>query len=365
MKKILISDISSYKGIVIAKFLKKTYEIDIMTCDSRDFTDRWHTKYSDRHVVLNHKVSDGLAYVDELNDIIKINEIDLYIPCNNKEMDLLLRYSDKIENAFDYWGSYESFETLNKKNKLQAFAKELGMRVPITYSSVENAKVPCVVKPTNESSSKGVVYLFSEEEKIKYLASSPNTENLIIQEYVEGVGAGYSVYAERGEILSGYGHKRLAEFPISGGSSVFRSQLENDEMKDCAARIVKALNWSGFAMFEFKLSANGLAYLIEVNPRIWGSINQGLQNGCNYFSPLLEKKSNDKKNTKSQTLTVLSPLIYISLLKYVMRGNLKPVLSYFKSCFNIRVDVNFWTDFRGYISILLLAKDKYEKNKRN
>ena len=122
--------------------------------------------------------------------------------------------------------------------------------------------------------------------------------------------------------------------------------------KKIASQILAHTKWSGFAMFEFKESADGKVSLIEVNPRVWGSINQGLVNGVNYFTYLL---GDSKKNIKSRSnmKTYLSPLIYVSILSQLCRLNFSYVLKFLKSFPFLKSDISFIDDFKGYLSIIL------------
>ena len=113
---------------------------------------------------------------------------------------------------------------------------------------------------------------------------------MVCQEYVAGKGCGYSVYCRNGEILQEYGHLRLAEYPTSGGSSVYRMGFMHPNMRPIAQEILNRIPWTGFAMFEFKLTPDNELVLIEVNPRIWGSINQALQDGIPFFSDVFRRK---------------------------------------------------------------------------
>ena len=47
-------------------------------------------------------------------------------------------------------------------------------------------------------------------------------------------------------------------------------------------KLLKEVPWSGFAMFEFKRTASGELFFIECNPRVWGSIGDGLYRNKNY-----------------------------------------------------------------------------------
>ena len=105
-------------------------------------------------------------------------------------------------------------------------------------------------------------------------------------------------------------------------------------------------------MFEFKLTSDGKIVLIEINPRIWGSINQGLQNGVNYFEDILGKPTQKNQNDKKVN-TYLSPVIYLSLFQYLIRFKFKPISYFFHNIRKNRPDVGLFDDPLGYISMLI------------
>ena len=124
-------------------------------------------------------------------------------------------------------------------------------------------------------------------------------------------------------------------------------------MVDIASKIVGHLNYTGFAMFEFKLTSENEIFLIEVNPRIWGSVNQGLANGVNFFEGILGKADKLISKTKREKKTYLSPLFYLSLIKYVAKFEFRPIYYFFKNIRNNKADVCLFNDPRGYTSLLL------------
>jgi len=268
-------------------------------------------------------------------------------------MDIVLQNKDKAEKALAYWGSYESFGILSDKDRLYELAKELNINVPKRFNDIEEAQVNCVIKPVNQSSARGVRYFFDQEKLDKAKAHLSSKKDIIVQEYIRGEAVGYSVFARNGKIISGFGHKRLAEYPVSGGSSVYRENYENEEIQAVSEKIIDATKWSGFAMFEFKLTPDNEIYLIEVNPRIWGSINQGLQNGVNYFEAILGEASFIAHSDKRSIKTYLSPLIYLSLLKYLQQLNFRPLFMFIGNAFRNRTDVDILSDFKGWFGTIL------------
>ena len=340
---ILIGDISSYKAIVVAKFIKENYPgIKVYTFDSREFTSRFRTKYSDKNFIIKN---DGL---DDYFKIIKENNIDLLFPVINEKLIEFWQNKNEFNNALSYLGDYSSYQILNDKSQLHALANNLDILVPEKYKNLEVAEAPFVIKPTNLSSSKGMIYINKKSD----IPANLNFRKKIIQKFVKGSGVGYSFYCINGKIFNGYGHIRLAEYPIAGGSSTYRTHYTDKRMHEVANKIVKCVNYTGFAMFEFKLTENNELYLLEVNPRIWGSINQGLVNGVNYFEQIIGSPKKQLNIQKKQLNTYISPLIYLSFLKYLLKYQYQPLLKFLKHFSVNAPDVSFVNDPKGYLSTI-------------
>lgn len=340
--KILIGEISSYKAIAISRFIKQNYpSYYIYSYDSKKFTNLFRTKYSDEHFLI-----DEANFEHDLQKIITSNGIDVFFPVKNDSLTRIWSHKEKYGNSLFYLGQIEKYHILNDKDKLHVLAEQLGVKVPKKYLSVNQAQLPFIIKPTNMSSAKGVRYIFDEEQRPKNIT----TKNTIIQEFVKGKGVGYSFYCKNGKIINGYGHLRLAEYPVTGGSSTYRETYDDERMFNVANKIVAYLNYTGFAMFEFKLTAKNELYLLEVNPRIWGSVHQGLANGINYFDEILGLKNN---YTGNEVKTYVAPLLQLSLLKYALRGNFVPIKVFLKNLGKNKSDVGFISDFKGYMSTIL------------
>jgi len=62
-------------------------------------------------------------------------------------------------------------------------------------------------------------------------------------------------------------HKRVLEYPITGGPSSLCETVKKEYLVESTKKLLKHLGWKGFAMVEYKDD-----YLIEINPRFWGSM---------------------------------------------------------------------------------------------
>ena len=92
-----------------------------------------------------------------------------------------------------------------------------------------------------------------------------------LQAHVAGALAMRTVACDGGRVLDGISFAAdHLDPPVTGSSTVIRP-LDHPEMDAAARRLVAALGLSGFASFDFILSPDGAAHLIEMNARPVGS----------------------------------------------------------------------------------------------
>ena len=89
----------------------------------------------------------------------------------------------------------------------------------------------------------------------------------IVQQKIPGAGAGVSLLLGReSELLGALCHRRVREYPITGGPSTCCESFYDEKMIDEAYELLKSFHFTGLAMVEFKGDC-----ILEVNPRVWGS----------------------------------------------------------------------------------------------
>ena len=105
----------------------------------------------------------------------------------------------------------------------------------------------------------------------------------IIQEYIKGEGWGVSCLYSRGVLKAKFTHKRLREKIYTGGSSTWRQSASNPLLENEAQLLLDSLKWHGIAMVEFKYDPiKKQSWMIEVNPRFWGSLALAVHSGVDF-----------------------------------------------------------------------------------
>ena len=197
--------------------------------------------------------------------------------------------------------SPESYALLSDKGRTAALAERLEIPVPQgrvakdleeLRAASETLGFPLVLKPFRSvaalegdlRTSLFVRYAVRPEDLESTAEPLLRYGPVVAQEYVQGAGVGVEVLVDRGETVYVFQHKRLHEWPLTGGGSSLRESVPVDPMlADEAARLLKAADFHGVAMVEFKVDGKkGTHHLIEVNPRFWGSLPLGLAAGADF-----------------------------------------------------------------------------------
>ncbi|MEZ0249288.1 MAG: hypothetical protein ABWJ97_08430, partial [Thermoproteus sp.] len=128
---------------------------------------------------------------------------------------------------------------------------------------------PLVVKGLSDAS-RPEFFLDIAEATQKALERAP----CLVQEYIVGVGRGYFAVAWNGEVLLEFTHERLVEQePVGGASIGARGPVMDPLLFKIGRKVIERLKWTGPIMVETKWDPyKDEYYLIEINPKFWGSL---------------------------------------------------------------------------------------------
>ncbi len=82
---------------------------------------------------------------------------------------------------------------------------------------------------------------------------SRTCSRVLVQEFVDGEGAGYFALMNRGELRAEFAHRRVRDVHPTGSGSAVRVSVEPDpQVRAASLSILQALQWHGVAMVEFR-----------------------------------------------------------------------------------------------------------------
>ena len=245
------------------------------------------SRCTSRHVWL----PDGEGYREALLDLCR--EICLGHACRPALLPVgastLALASENREQFAEFCGlcipTSAQLDLFNSKEEAAALAVALDIPVPESRREGEplsdflrRSALPCVVKPVCGEKlglTAAERYVIARTEaaaeaayaRFSHLAGEPP----VVQAYLPGGALGCSVLAQDGRVLAAICHRRLREYPVSGGPSSCCVCVDAPALRAYAERMTARTGYTGLAMFEFKEDGAGTPRLLEVNPRIWGT----------------------------------------------------------------------------------------------
>jgi predicted ATP-grasp superfamily ATP-dependent carboligase len=177
----------------------------------------------------------------------------------------------------------ESFRVAADKRLTFPHCSAIGIHVPRSLSGAQWPEIglPVVFK---HHSSGAVIARTSAEARAAAERLGAHFDDYLAQEYIPGEnGFGYFGFFQDGRERGYFMHERLVQIPKEGGPSVVARAIKDDRLHELGRRTLESLNWNGVAMVEFKRSdLDGKLYLMEINPKFWGSLDLAIQSGVNF-----------------------------------------------------------------------------------
>jgi len=193
--------------------------------------------------------------------------------------------------------SRESVERATDKDLLPELATTVGLQTPPTKrvvrgdsEAVNTFGFPAILKPlrSRTRNADGTVsaysaprYVSTRQEAEEALEDLHTREGLI-QPYITGSLCSVSGVSWEGELVCALHQRSLRIWPMRVGVSSYAISIpQNAELERGVGRLLRKLGWSGVFQVQFICSPKGEHYLIDLNPRIYGSIALAIAAGLN------------------------------------------------------------------------------------
>lgn len=224
---------------------------------------------------------DDKNFIKKLNLYIKNNSIDYIYPALDIAQVFLTNNQDKIK-AKIITSDVDTVNICRSKKKTYELLKEEDF-IPKTYKSVKFVdKYPVFVKPTEGQGANGAKKIESKEE-LKYYIKHYDGD-LVICEYLSGIEYTVDCFTDRkGELR--FINMRSRDRIRTGISVRSTKQKLNNKVKKIAQTINKYFKFNGAWFFQLKKNTDGEYKLLEISPRIPGTMGLSRNLGVNF--PLL------------------------------------------------------------------------------
>ena len=247
-----------------------------------------------RQVHVLSPYADEQRFDTEFLQLLRRERFDYVLPASDGAFRRLSRRRESIQplTRVDLAPSWAAELVLSKRGLLE-FAESLEIPIPASvYVSqtesldrvLDTLRFPMVVKVGGALGAYDRVrYVNTVDELRRCVHDFRAADTIICQEYIHGTGFGFFAFMSDGEPVATQMHERLWEYPITGGPSVLARTVDDPPVKALALRLLGGPQWNGLAMVEFKRSsADGRDRLMEINPRLWGSLDLSIAAGVDF-----------------------------------------------------------------------------------
>jgi len=294
--RVFITDAGQRKAVPIIRSLGRR-GLQVVAGESTRWSLGFFSRYCSSIVVYPSPTETPELFIEWLINHLKHNAYDALFPIDEKTLSPVTQWLAELSN-------YTTIPIVDHSTYIKARDKAESIKValendipcPKTYfiSDLEEVKkltetleFPVVIKPRQSQGSRGIVYVQSREQLYPdYCRIHAQYPFPLIQEFIPPGGDALGVEAllnKNGEPRAIFIHRRIREYPITGGPSTLRESVWNPELAEIGLRLLRALGWYGVAMVEFKVDPrDGVPKLMEVNPKFWGSIQLPIVSGVDF-----------------------------------------------------------------------------------
>lgn len=291
MKRVIVTDADYISAFYITNSLGQK-GIEVITCDNKKIALSYLSKYSVMHFVYPNPAEKPEEFISVLKEKIVHLKPALLIPVGLETTATIAKYKSEFNYIVKIQlPSWKNYVKAYDKFKTFCIAKKIGIPVPKTFifnkynlnMIIKQLGYPIVVKSRLKS---GLVYYANDMGELKkYINLILKKDGLapILQQYISGYGVGFFALYNKGKVQVTFSHKRLREYPLSGGPSTLRESIYIPKINELGIKLLDKLDWDGVAMVEFKFDQKtNEYYLIEVNPKFWGSLPLSIYSGVDF-----------------------------------------------------------------------------------
>ena len=257
--------------------------------------DYYPIEMSPAKAIADKAIQVSVTDVDAVVNVIKIEHIDgVFVGFNDM---LLPYYADICQKAgLPCYGTKKQFETLIAKDKYKSLCRQFGVPTIPEYSlNDENIQYPVLVKPVDNSGSRGITICRNRSELLEAVETgkqASKTGKVLIERYMDGREVTVFWTFQNGNyFLSALGNRHVKHnqgkdvIPLPVGytfPSVFLTKYR-EEVEEKCQQMFRFLGIKDGMLFMQCKVENGTCYVYDLGFRLTGSLEYKiLERVCGY-----------------------------------------------------------------------------------
>ena len=246
-----------------------------------------YCNFHDREVHTLPYVTDD-AFVGHLKELIAKKSIDFIIPAHD-DIAFVLSHIGKEIGANVIGQNSMINEIVRFKDKTYDYFKDI-LPIAKIYEKEEDIVYPIFVKPKKGHGSQDS-FLITHTRDFDHFKDQYASDKFVWMEYLDGDEFTIDCFSDTGDLL--YAGARTREKMIRGisvQSTFITDENLNREFEEYANIISKKLQMHGLWFYQMKLDKEGKLKLLEIGPRVSGSMMLNRSRGVNFIELALYQK---------------------------------------------------------------------------
>lgn len=239
---------------------------------------------------------------EQVRKLLRTGDYDIVVPCVDFSAALLS--ANKEEFSQYVWVASNDlpvYEIAGDKEKTMAVCMEQGIPAPKTLlgiSSVEEVAssgilFPIVTKPKTGYGAIGFKKLDTIDElREAFAGRESEISQYVFQEYIPQTALQYecAMFVDsHNEVKTATVFSKNRWFPIEGGSSTLNITVDRPDIIDSCSALLRKIQWRGPADIDLiDDPRDGKAKIMEINPRVSGSVKIVFESGADQAKQILE-----------------------------------------------------------------------------
>jgi len=227
-------------------------------------------------------------FVDSLNEVIQLQKIDFIIPAHDDVAYKLSQIESLIEA--DIIGQSQNInEIVRFKDKTYKYFEDI-LPIAHIYTKESDIKFPIFVKPKRGQGSQDS-FLIKDIVEFEAFKSKYTIDDFVWMEYLDGDEYTIDCFSDSGNLLYAGGRTREK---MTRGISIQSTFVVDKELTQqfqaYAQTISQQLQMHGLWFYQMKLDTNGNLKLLEIGPRVSGTMMLNRARGINFVELALFQK---------------------------------------------------------------------------
>ncbi|GAC1617901.1 MAG: hypothetical protein NVS4B7_10230 [Ktedonobacteraceae bacterium] len=241
------------------------------------------------------------GYLSYLEDVLDQTQARVLMPSSDGTIAVIRQQREQLERRVRIPLANEAALDIavNKERTLE-IAQQLGLNIPrgVTIATVHEVTaaihevgLPAVVKPVEswlwgeQYGARLVGQLVTTLDEAKQVVEAITSfgGNVLFQQFLSGRNEAISFMYAHDHTYARFAQWAKRTDPPLGGTSVLRQSIPlPSDTAGQAEQLIREIGLEGYSEVEFRRDANGVAYLMEINPRLSASVEVAVHAGVDF-----------------------------------------------------------------------------------